>query len=244
MELVQEMNRERIDRSRSLRLCRFVKWMVIVVVVGILGTVLGLDELCQGQARSSCEIDSLERGNLRTVSSVAGCAGSEANMGNRFAKMDVVAASVQGQTEFTLELHKAVVQGKESENAVLSPLSISLALAMAAAGAKGPTLAQIAKCIKLPVGDPMHKFSAQLNSTVLADDSAAGGPQVALANRAWVDQSVKLKPRFQKILKDSYGSEAASVNFSSKVPNTDLTTIIELVQEHISLRQLTKSIML
>lgn len=130
--------------------------------------------------------------------------------------MDAVAASVQGQTEFTLELHKAVVKGMESENVVLSPLSISLALAMVAAGAKGPTLAQIAKCIHLPEGEPMHKFSSQLTTTVLADASAAGGPQLALANRAWVDQSVHLKPHFQKVLKDSYESEAATVDFVSK----------------------------
>lgn len=131
-----------------------------------------------------------------------------------------IAASVHGQTEFTIELYKAVVKlGKDGENAVLSPLSISLTLAMVAAGAKGPTLAQIAKCIKLPEGAPMHEFALHLKTSVLVDGSGAGGPQLALANRAWFEQSLKLKPQFQKILKDSYGSEAASVDFISKVPN-------------------------
>lgn len=128
-----------------------------------------------------------------------------------------VAAMVEGQVEFTLDLFKQVSKGKEASNVVLSPLSISLALAMTAAGAKGPTREQIAKCIKLPEGEPMHVFSSQLKSVVLADGSAAGGPQLALANRVWVEQSVKLKPGFQKVLKDSYGSEAASVDFLSKV---------------------------
>lgn len=141
-------------------------------------------------------------------------------------------ASVAGQGEFTLELHKAVVKGKERENAVLSPLSVSLALAMVAAGAKGPTLAQIAKSIKLPEGEPMHKFSSQVRTSVLADGSGAGGPQLALANRAWVDQSVKLKPQFQNVLKESYGSEAASVDFISKV---FYQTHLVAVQCHIPL---------
>ncbi|KAG0560243.1 hypothetical protein M758_10G160400 [Ceratodon purpureus] len=137
-------------------------------------------------------------------------------LGDGSGKMDVVAASAQGQTEFTLELHKLIVKGQESENVVLSPLSISLTLAMVAAGARGPTLAQIAKCIKLPEGEPMHKFASQLKYGVLADASGAGGPELALANRAWFDKSIKLKPQFQKVLRDSYGSEAASVDFNSE----------------------------
>lgn len=129
-----------------------------------------------------------------------------------------VASMVHGQMEFTIDLHKAVVKGKETKNVLLSPLSISLALAMVSAGAKGPTRGEIAKCIKLPEGDPMHNFSSQLKTVVLADGSGAGGPELALANRVWVDESVTLKPEFQKILKDSYGSEAASVDFHAKVP--------------------------
>lgn len=127
-----------------------------------------------------------------------------------------VAAMVHGQVEFSVELFNAVAKGKEGENVVLSPLSISLALAMTAAGAKGPTREQIAKCLKLPEGEPMHVFSSQLNSVVLADGSAHGGPQLALANRLWVEQTLTLKPGFQKVLKDSYGSDAASVDFHNK----------------------------
>lgn len=126
--------------------------------------------------------------------------------------MDVAAA----QTKFAIDLHKAVVTGVGTENAILGPLSISLALAMVAAGAKGPTLSQIAKCITLPEGAPMHKFSSHLLTSVLADGSGTGGPQLGLANRVWIEQSLKLNPQFQQVLKDSYGSEAASVDFVSK----------------------------
>lgn len=131
-------------------------------------------------------------------------------------KMDV-AASVAGQTQFTVDLYKTLVKGKESENVVLSPLSVDLALAMLTAGAKGPTREQISKCIKLPQGKPLHDFSSHLRKTVLSNQQGDGGPELALANRLWVEQSVKLKPAFQKILQESYGSEAASVDFISKV---------------------------
>lgn len=125
-----------------------------------------------------------------------------------------VAASVHGLSEFSLELYKAVVKSQEDKNVALSPLSIGLTLAMTSAGAKGPTLDQICKCVRLPSGEPMHDFCAQLKTVVLADASGAGGPQFALANRVWVDHSMKVKPAFQKVLKDSYGSEAGSVDFS------------------------------
>ena len=128
-----------------------------------------------------------------------------------------VAAMVHGSVEFTVDLYKTVVKGKENENVVLSPLSINLALAIISAGAKGSTLEQISKCIKLPEGEPTNNFSSQLRTVVLADGSSHGGPQIALANRAWVEQTIKLKPEFQKVLKDSYGSEAASVDFVTKV---------------------------
>lgn len=134
-----------------------------------------------------------------------------------------VAAAVHAQTEFTFDLYKAVVKLQESKNAVLSPLSIGLSLAMVSAGAKGSTLEQIAKCLKLPQGDSMFEFSSQLKNVVLADGSGEGGPQLSCANRVWVEQSLKLKPAFQKLLKASFGSEAASVDFLSKVFTFSIT---------------------
>jgi hypothetical protein len=108
----------------------------------------------------------------------------------------------------------------------MSPLSIAITLAMAMAGAKGATRKQIAQLLKLPQeGVPLHKFSSQLRSVVLADAGSehggggggGGGPLLKVANRVWVEQSLKLKPTFQKLLKNSYGSEAGSVDFIHEV---------------------------
>ena len=40
---------------------------------------------------------------------------------------------------------------------------------------------------------------------------------MASANRVLVEQSIKLKPAFQKTLKHSYGSDVGSVDFKHKV---------------------------
>jgi len=144
--------------------------------------------------------------------------------------MDVqAAAEVQGVSEFSMELYQALLKinnndddDEKATNLVMSPLSIAITLAMALAGAKGATRKQIAQLLKLPQeGDPLHKFSSQLTSVVLAnagsEHGGGGGPLLKVANRVWVEQSLKLKPTFQKLLKNSYGSEAGSVDFIHEV---------------------------
>jgi serpin B len=127
--------------------------------------------------------------------------------------MDVGALARQ-QTEFVLDLYRKIANRAPEENTVLSPISISLALSMVAAGAKGLTLEQIANSIKLPHGHLMHKFSTHLANILQSDGEQ--GLELSCANRIWVDQTIQLKPTFQKLLKDSYGAEAASVDFRHK----------------------------
>lgn len=125
-------------------------------------------------------------------------------------------ALAHAQTEFVLNLHKAVAKKASGENAVLSPLSVSLAMAMVAAGAKGATLEQMATCLKLPQGDLMHKFAAHLKD-VLKADASKHRLDLSCANSLWVDKTVHLKSSFQKLLQHSYGAQAAAVDFQSKV---------------------------
>jgi hypothetical protein len=133
---------------------------------------------------------------------------------------------VQGVSEFSMELYQALLKinnnnDEKATNLVMSPLSIAITLAMALAGAKGATRKQIAQLLKLPQeGDPLHQFSSQLTSVVLADagsEHGGGGPLLKVANRVWVEQSLKLKPTFQKLLKSSFGSEAGLVDFIHEV---------------------------
>jgi serpin B len=132
---------------------------------------------------------------------------------------------VEHQTGFTLDLYKAVLEKggvQNGKNAVMSPLSISTALAMAGAGAKGDTLKELNTVLKLPEGKAMHEFCAQIKSAVLKDGSSAGGPCLQFANGLWVDKSMTLKPQFQEQVKTSYGAEARAADFSQKVRTSDM----------------------
>uniref|UniRef100_A0A0D6QZR2 Serpin domain-containing protein n=1 Tax=Araucaria cunninghamii TaxID=56994 RepID=A0A0D6QZR2_ARACU len=125
-------------------------------------------------------------------------------------------ASIHSQTEFSLGFSKEVLAGSADKNAVFSPLGMSVALSLAAAGAKGPTLDQICTCLKLKEGSQLHEFSSQLLNVVLADGSPNGGPNLSFVNGVWVDQSMTLKPTFKDIVKKQYGTEARSVDFVNK----------------------------
>lgn len=61
-----------------------------------------------------------------------------------------VRAAVDGMTAFAAELYR--VAAKPGENAVLSPVSITIAFAMLSAGAGGTTAAQIGQVLRLPAG--------------------------------------------------------------------------------------------
>jgi len=136
-----------------------------------------------------------------------------------------VGGLAHSQTMYVLNLYKAVVEKAPQENAVLSPLSISLALAMVAAGAQGPTLQQMATCLDLPPA-LMHTLSAHLKD-VLKVDASKHGLELSCANSVWVDGRIHLKPSFQNVLSHSYGAEAASVDFVHKVTSSACSSSIK-----------------
>lgn len=127
-----------------------------------------------------------------------------------------IQASIHGQTDFTVEFSKQVLEASIGQNVVFSPLSISLALSLAAAGSKGSTLEQICTCLKLKEGPQSHEFSSQLVNAILIDGSPNGGPNLSFVNGVWVDTSMPLKPSFGDIVKKHYNTEARLVDFLNK----------------------------
>lgn len=120
---------------------------------------------------------------------------------------DDMGAVARAQTEFVLDLYKEVVAKGVDQNAVLSPVSISLALAMVAGGAKGESLNHMTTCLKLPRGNLMHRYAGYLKNDVLKGDASRSheyGLKLACANRLWVDESFQLKPSFQILLRRAY----------------------------------------
>ncbi|KAJ7570445.1 hypothetical protein O6H91_01G120200 [Diphasiastrum complanatum] len=129
--------------------------------------------------------------------------------------MDLKAAT-SDQTSFVLDFYKIVAQNKPDQNVVLSPLSISLLLAMAAAGAQGATLDQMVSCLRLPIGPHAHDFAHQLRNVVLKNGSKAGGPQLSFVNGIWVEQTLALKPSFKQVVEEQYEAVSNYADFVGK----------------------------
>ncbi|KAH9330852.1 hypothetical protein KI387_002960, partial [Taxus chinensis] len=124
--------------------------------------------------------------------------------------------SIKNHTHFSAAFSKEVLQKSVDQNVVFSPLSISVALSMAAGGAYGSTLDEICSCLKFQDPHELHELSSHLSNVVLADGSANGGPLLSFVNRVWVDQSMNLKKNYRDIVKKHYNSEPISVDFFNK----------------------------
>lgn len=126
-------------------------------------------------------------------------------------------AEILKQTGFTLELFGGVVEANPSSNVAVSPISVSLTLAMVAAGAQGPTLDEFYSSLKLPSGDFLHEFASQVKRVLLTDASGSGGPSLVLANGVWVEKTVDVKASFSEVLKEKHHATARHSDFLHKV---------------------------
>src|SRR3712207_4148327 len=89
------------------------------------------------------------------------------------------AAVAQGNNRFGLELYARLRQGEG--NLFLSPYSISAALAMTSAGARGRTLEQMASTLHLPEQGQLHPAMADLIHEVNGEGKGKRGYQLSTA---------------------------------------------------------------
>lgn len=138
--------------------------------------------------------------------------------GNRPASADEPAPAgppaqlVEGNNRFALDLYQQLA--KKSDGAIFfSPYSVSTALAMAYAGAKGDTAEQMAKTLHFTL--PSDKLNAAFGDMLrkLTADDPERGFQLHVANRLWAQQGYKFLPAFLQVTKDSYGAELGLVDF-------------------------------
>jgi serpin B len=124
-----------------------------------------------------------------------------------------VAALVKGNNAFAFDLYDQL-RAKDG-NVFFSPYSISTALAMTYAGARGDTAAEMAKALYFTLGpDELHRAEAAL----LAGLNGGGKPrgyQLSIANALWGQQGYGFKEGFLKLTQASYGAGLREVDFAS-----------------------------
>jgi serpin B len=132
---------------------------------------------------------------------------------------------VTGNNKFALKLYAKLCS--EEGNLFFSPYSISTALAMAHAGARGQTEAQMAGVLHFPI---ITKPGTELSSMLIQDRQKfasvfgkiikdlnnrgkKGGYELRVANALWGQEGYEFLEEFLELIKTNYGGRLNEVDF-------------------------------
>lgn len=129
--------------------------------------------------------------------------------------------AVEGNNEFTLELYKKAVAVDADKNLSLSPLSVSLALAMTYAGANGVTAIEMKDALHFDL--PPAQLHPALNALDLALESrgknakgADGKPfRLKIANSVWGQSGHSFEQPYLDTIALNYGAGLNLLDFES-----------------------------
>ena len=118
---------------------------------------------------------------------------------------------VRGNTEFAFALYHKLRTAEG--NLFFSPYSISTALAMTYAGARGDTAAEMAHALHFPLDqEQLHPAFASLEAR-LGDIGGKGHIQLRVANALWPQEGYALLEAFLALTKRYYGVRVTAVDY-------------------------------
>jgi serpin B len=115
---------------------------------------------------------------------------------------------------FALDIFKKVIENtEESENVIISPLSISSALSMALNGADGETRKEMLEALRMNGMDPgvVNISYKNLTEDLLKVDSRV---LISIANSIWTENNFVVKKPFTDILSEYYDTESQSFDIN------------------------------
>ncbi len=135
------------------------------------------------------------------------------------AMADVQKVSV-ANNQFGSHLYQAVrkSENNKKQNRFISPVSAYLALSMLASGARNETEQAVLATIHSTgmSKEELNQSNRSLIDTLTRKSENEKQTEIRFANSVWTDQSFRLRDRYIQTLKDSYDSEARSLDFSDE----------------------------
>ncbi len=131
-----------------------------------------------------------------------------------------LAELINGNNEFAFDLYRQLAAAKEG-NFFYSPYSISLALAMAYAGANGQTEEQMAETLKFLLEDEelhsaFNKLAIELNSrNEIPAGSEAQGFELNIVNATWGQRGFEFMQAFLDVLAENYDAGIRLLDYES-----------------------------
>jgi serpin B len=136
-----------------------------------------------------------------------------------------VRAAADANGAFALDLYARLRE--RPGNLFLSPLSISAALAMTSAGARGETLREMEKVLHLGPGPSAHAgFGDLLRQLQPKEDSY----ELSIANALWIQKGYPVREEFRHTTGTEYGAGLESLDFANE-PGPARATINRWVEE-------------
>ena len=124
-----------------------------------------------------------------------------------------VKALIEGNNAFALNMYGKLKDQKG--NLFFSPFSISTALGMTYAGARGETAAQMENALRFPFGqEHLHPAFHTLIWDIQGRQKT-GNYQLSVANALWGQKGEGFLPDFLKLTKDTYGAGLREVDFKA-----------------------------
>ena len=121
---------------------------------------------------------------------------------------------VKGNTQFAFDLYH--ILREDAGNLFYSPYSISTALAMAYAGARGTTSEEIRNTLRFSLSeDLVHPAFKALSTTLTGkeESNSASGFKLRIANKMWGQKEYVFLKDYCKNIADNYGAETERLDF-------------------------------
>ncbi len=134
---------------------------------------------------------------------------------------------VDGNSTFAFDLYQ--VLREENNNLFYSPYSISLALAMTHAGARGETEQQMADTLHFtPSQDHLHPAFNSLDLELASRGEGAEGQdgegfRLNIVNAIWGQEGVQFLSEFLDVLSENYGAGLRLLDFASALEESRVT---------------------
>jgi len=115
--------------------------------------------------------------------------------------------------EFGLELYQKLKSN--DNNLFFSPYSISVALSMVCAGARGETRDQITKVTHSKSDRECLPAAFETLNRDMADSNLKGNGELRVANGLWLQKGFDFNQDYLKVMKDSYGAQPNVLDFNA-----------------------------
>lgn len=126
-----------------------------------------------------------------------------------------IKAVVKGNNAFALDLYHQL--RNQQGNLFVSPYSLSTALAMTYAGARGETATEMSKVLHFTLGqERLHPAFAALRTQLDAQKQQGEGVQLKIANRLWGQKGYEFLKPFNQLTRNYYGAELEEVDFKTE----------------------------